>query len=116
MVFINGFTKTKVMNRVKKYNNGTKCTIDSSPICVYFNSSTNNRCLFGCFIPRGHASIKDNFEGPVSELLKKYPDLNDFMPLNYKNIKQFQRLHDVLRLHENLYNVVKSWLEMKVKE
>jgi len=85
-----GWTKSKVMEQVKKYNNGT-CAIDDIG-CLY-RASDGNRCVIGAFIPDGHKAL--DFVGPVDDLLEFHPDLVDLMPFSVGvSLRSFQSVHD----------------------
>lgn len=112
MKLINGWTKEKVMEQVKKYNNGKKCMDNWAPIiCSYLNEN-GNRCLVGCFIPDNHPGLKS--QAPVCNLLNKYPDLRDKMP--FEDMSRFQKVHDYSRESvDNIHSLVADFLGMWVE-
>jgi hypothetical protein len=87
---INGWTKEKVMEQVKKYNNNTKAK--NKIACVYL-APNGNRCAIGCFIPDGHPALTAT-SCAASELVNEYPDLKTVMPFRASELDDFQVAHD----------------------
>lgn len=88
-----GWTKAKVIDRIKKYNNGTPAATDAGQ-CVYL-AKDGNRCFIGAFIPEGHPALFRR-EG-VQFLLVRYPELRHFMPFSLdQELVTFQNVHDYL--------------------
>ena len=83
---INGYTKTKMIAKIKKYNNGKKAIeTDAFEIesCVY-QTKGGNRCAIGCFIPVKYLKDAVQSAGVVSDLLNKVPEVEDYMPLEHR--------------------------------
>jgi hypothetical protein len=91
---INGFTKEKMKEVIRARNNGKKSTaLDNPDLCLY-QSAGGNHCAVGCFIPYGHKAM--SFEGGVSSLFNRYPDLAAVMPLKSPDLQAMQRVHDTI--------------------
>lgn len=108
----NGWTKEKVMEQVKKYNNGTRCQNQYTKECFY--SKDGNRCAVGCFIPDDHIAALE-FRGGSLDLLLEYPELNKFMPFDDpRALSHFQGAHDtgyVDNIHRGIEKFLGEWVE-----
>ena len=111
---VNGWTKEKVMEQVRKYNNGTQAVKDGT--CLYNHNS--NRCAIGCFIPDGHPALGSRER--VITLLSDYPDLISYMPFSDSDaLRYFQRSHDVCDMgHFNgdTYFAIQNFLDIQVSD
>ncbi len=88
----NGWTKSKVLAQVKKYNNGTRAAKPCGG-CMYLMPD-GNRCAVGAFIPDGHAALAS--ESGVKDLLDFFWDLRELMPFSDGvALSAFQRSHDL---------------------
>jgi len=109
---INGWTKEKVMEQVKKYNNGRRAMIGST--CTYLDNE-KNRCAVGCFIPDNHKGLY--CEAPVKYLLLQHPDLEELMPFDIIGLTFFQKAHDDIRndygniVHETIQRFLDTEVE-----
>lgn len=107
----NGWTKEKVMEQVKKYNDGTRAiTLDGA--CTYANGN-NNRCAIGCFIPDNHKALTLN--AGVTYILENFPDLKKYMPFdNAKALNELQSTHDNC-FDINVHESIQMFLDTKVE-
>ena len=115
----NGWTKEKVMEQIKKYNNNTRAIRGTQ--CQY-KDENGNRCAIGCFIPDEHNGL--GFQGGVGDLLKNYPDLKLYMPLDdIMGLESFQVAHDEsysygqdkTKIGLPVYPRIVEWLEENVE-
>lgn len=118
MKLANGWTKATVLAQIKRYNNGTVCSVKEGPVdslsnpCQYKNKE-GNRCFIGCFIPDNHPALRQT-DG-VRYILCEYPDLVEVMPFNdVYNLTKFQKVHDLAT--SELYSVAAKWLDANVEE
>lgn len=110
----NGWTKAKMKNQIKKYNNGT-CSYDPIQImCYYKDPNENNRCAVGCFIPDGHEAL--SLEGNLTELLEKHPTLKKLMPLKEEALYYFQQTHDKEKDTDNMHEILFKWIDENVED
>ncbi len=108
-----GWTKTKVMNRIKKYNNG-KPAKNKDGICLY-KANGGNRCAIGCFIPDGHPALKSRLA--IADLLGEFPDLAKHLPFKgTKALEIFQNAHDGVGSngYSDVHKSVKAFLKEEV--
>lgn len=82
----NGWTKEKVLNQVKKYNNGTRAMKPVGDECSY-RTEDGNRCAVGAFIPDHYDVTAFYFSGAARVLIERYPDLAQYMPFNDRDRK-----------------------------
>lgn len=108
-----GWTKRKVMNRIKEYNDGSRCIeISIENISCVYESKNGNRCAIGCFIPDNHQALSSR--DPVKILLKRYPELVEYMPFHdTEALRDFQNTHDVTFC--DVYESIKKFLDKKVE-
>lgn len=106
-----GWTKAKIMEKIKKYNNGSK-SWEGNSNCVY-QTKTGNRCAIGCFIPDNHPGL--NYEGDVLGLLETYPSLKEYMPFDEPgSLRDFQQAHDTAKSSHEIYKVIEYWIDNKI--
>lgn len=89
-----GWTKQQVLERFKKYNNGTRATYnpeDAKSSCAY-KAPDGNRCAAGVFFPEAHIAL--SLGGSIRYVLKRYPELVDHMPLDADGMSRMQCVHD----------------------
>ena len=92
MAFANGWTKEKVREQVRKYNNGTQARNTPGGFCQY-QAADGNRCFIGAFLPEEHKGLLT--QGAVVELLNTNPDLWSYVPFDdLRLLCQFQDIHD----------------------
>lgn len=108
----NGWTKEKMKNQIKKYNNGTGSYDEDRISYFYENPKDKNRCAVGCFIPDNHKAL--SFNSGVQALLETYKDLNKFMPL--QNMESFQSEHDFSRNSDNMHQILFKWIDENVED
>lgn len=111
MKLINGWTKQRVMEQVKKYNNGTKAYSHITASCEYLTD--NNRCAVGCFIPDGHEALYTRMR--ADKLLERYPELSKVMPFSPTNLIVFQNVHDFTKNGESTYDRIEDFLDTSVR-
>lgn len=116
---INGWTKERVLEQVKKYNKGLPATVRNQA-CAYLTED-GNRCAVGCFIPDGHPSLRAGNTASVGDLLREYPELMENMPFTEgAAIAQFQGAHDACSSDnplrsKDVYAAVTRFLEESVE-
>lgn len=112
---LNGWTKEKMVEQIKKYNNGTKAWSDSISACMYLTSD-NNRCAAGCFIPDAHPGLR--FQGSVDRLVTGHPGLEKLLPLNISGMMMMQNEHDRVSTSENvsMHDILTRWIESNVED
>ena len=108
---INGWTKRKVMNRIKKYNNGKRAVNYTGDRCVYL-APNGNRCAIGCFIPDSHSALCEKCK--VESLIENYPDLTTVMPFEVGGLVLFQTAHDDAPT-EQVHREIKIFLDTFVE-
>lgn len=108
---INGWTKAKVMEQLRKYSNGTRAL--SGGLCAY-QTAGGNRCFIGAFIPEGHEALGVMMN--VVDVLIEYPDLVERMPFTdgpengYGPLVNFQLAHDQCE-HDDTLEAAQRWLD-----
>lgn len=114
---VNGFTKEKMKEYVRKGNNGNRSMnaheSGSGLYCSYL-APDGNKCAIGCFIPDGHQVQKEFMD--VRQVLRTYPDLQEYMPFDDSDIlNDFQMIHDNSypgKVRENLF----KWIDENVED
>lgn len=113
---VNGFTKEKMKEYIRKGNNNEKSTsecFDGRSYCSYL-SYNGNKCAIGCFIPDGHQVQKEFMD--VRQVLRTYPELQEYMPFDDSDIlNDFQMIHDNSypgKVRENLF----KWIDENVED
>ena len=96
-MYKNGFTKRKIMNVIKKNNQGYQAS--SRGACMYRTDTEDvNCCIVGCFIPDNKYSEKME-DHDADSVITDY-NLEQFMPLSTELMEKLQRFHD-----EDLYGL-----------
>jgi hypothetical protein len=108
---INGWTKNKMKEYIVKYNKNTPAVDNQT--CVY-ETEDGNRCAIGIFIPDSF-KIALKFDSGVKKLLDKYPELNDYMPLEIEGLKRMQDIHDN-PFNSNTHAVLLGFVNNEVTE
>ena len=88
MKLTNDWTMERVIELITKY-----VPEERSPMTVeggYAYMAGDRRCAVGCFIPDGHAGLKN--QRWVYGLLEDYPDLK--MPFGVSDLELLQKFHD----------------------
>jgi hypothetical protein len=115
---INGWTKAKMIKQIMKRNNGTRCVVGG--VCLYFRDSDKNSCAVGAFIPRkAYRSAMDNSSNPytATQLLRTFPQLEKYMPLEERALMRLQYEHDTCLEHkDNLWQRLIRWIEKNVED
>lgn len=114
--FSNGWTKQKVMEQIRKYNDGTPA-VGNCGNCLY-EDNKGNRCAIGCFIPDGHPGLQAR-ESDVVALLIRFPDLQDYLPFSELHVlNDFQVCHDACAFdpNKNVHISIENFLNEKVEE
>lgn len=111
---INGYTKAKMIEMIKKYNNGTKAT-NKEGDCQYLTEN-GNRCAVGCFLLEEIARKYTTYS--VYYVSAKSPKVRTLLPLRMNGLSGLQKTHDSydetsnFTLHETLIN----WIENNVED
>lgn len=118
---INGWTKQGIIDHIRKEFKGVSM-IHGGGMCAY-RGENGTKCAVGMFIP--DSEYKTEFEGTVfwrpspfpgmtgntSILSKKYPHLQNFMPLTNDAMDVLQTLHDSCQMvndrKDALPNIIK---------
>lgn len=114
----NGFTKASIRaiidKEVKEFSGYTeKNDLTGFPQThCFYKDNKGNKCGVGAFIPEGHAGQK--FRGTVSNLLRTYPDLQSYMPLEFAGLHSLQIAHDMNR--HDTKKVLLKWVDNNVEE
>ena len=111
--YINGYNYDKTMAKIKEFNNNTRALSVDGMACSYLNSE-GNRCAIGCFLPDKSLSLKYN--GNVENLLKLFPDIMSYMPLQIEGLIGLQRVHDHGMIIRDIYTDISLWLKENVEE
>lgn len=85
----NGWTREKMKEQIRKYNNGTKAIVGNA--CQYLTAD-NNRCAAGCFFPDDHRAL--SYYGNIVDILHSCPDLEEHFPLGWHGMHILQQKHD----------------------
>src|SRR5476651_1935246 len=87
---INGWTKAKILKvmRNRRYN---AAAVNEEGTCKFLTNN-GNRCAVGLFIPKGHEGLRAC--GGVVDLLSKFEDLVEVMPLKLTALQKLQMSHD----------------------
>jgi hypothetical protein len=90
---INGFTKQTIKHKIQ--TEFTDKSMNDVGVCVY-RGVDGRKCIVGIFIP-DDMYVKEmdaNVDTSVAGILKKYPELTTFMPLDLEALKDLQHEHD----------------------
>ena len=90
MAYLNGWTDSTIKKTINK--NFTGRAFNEHGVCKYLTKD-GKKCAVGIFIPDGHEA--QMMEGIVKDLLHKYKDLLDILPLNSNSLLLLQRYHDL---------------------
>lgn len=105
----NGWTRTKIMNRIKKYNYNRVAKNSDAFSCSYLTND-GNRCVIGAFIPDKHAGLESSKS--VRGLLDSYPDLRKYMPSSdLAFLTMLQVTHDRIGKRSEVYPKIKEFLD-----
>jgi hypothetical protein len=117
---INGWTKAKMIERIKQKNDGRgPCqqwkNLPKAGNCRY-RRSDGNCCLVGVFIPDDEYSAQMEGMGVVT-LLKEFPLLNKHMPLDSQGMNVLQGKHDLLEdLDTDIHELATDWINRNVED
>lgn len=126
---INGYTKESLKAKILKNNTGSTALYKQlaesdneycaegdvlNEYCVYFNPVDGNRCAVGCCIPDDF--IEENAEELheevcIKELLSRFPELEESMPMSIKGLDVFQRVHDRHKAPGSLHDKLCDWID-----
>jgi hypothetical protein len=122
---INGYTKKAMIAKILEGNKGWKSTRSSEKngTCVY-RASDGNKCAVGCFIPDELYEPEmdegqSEYDGiDAKTLLKTYPKLNNFMPLEVEGLLELQSVHDAFidGIGVSLKQAIAHWIENNVRD
>lgn len=89
-IYINGFSREKVMSVIRK-NSGGKRSINTNKLGGQYRSESG-QCLVGCFIPDEVFKLEwdDNYS-PVEEI---FNEIENYMPMKIYELVRLQNLHD----------------------
>jgi hypothetical protein len=113
---INGFTKQTIKHKIQ--TEFTDKSLNDIGGCVY-RGMDGRKCIVGCFIPDEmyEPEMDKNADTSVTGILKNYPDLKSFMPLELEALKDLQHEHDEgdyeesVTLKEHLLDWVEKYVE-----
>jgi len=83
----NGYTMESTIEKLCTEFKGKAQELD---LCVYLTNE-GRKCAVGCFFPPGEWT---NFRGSVSQILRCYPQLSAFMPMDEDSLSELQAVHD----------------------
>lgn len=112
---INGFTKQSIKDHITKEFKGK--AMSKTGTCAYAMPD-GRKCAVGLFLPDGHEA-QGSSHG-IFNLLKRYPDLSPFMPLDTNALLGLQTVHDE-RLDSNdsltaQLNILLEWIDTYVAD
>lgn len=117
MKCINGWTKEKMKEQIRKKNNGKQAmrSLENGGTACVYETPDGNHCAVGCFIPEGHPGMRCTDSSNV--LLAEHPDLLSVMPLDGDNLRAFQRQHDgVCPTNEIIHHRLFQWIDNNIKD
>lgn len=104
---INGWTKRKMINHIKKNFKG-KSVDEFSGTCLY-RGPNSKKCVVGIFIPDNlYNNVMDNGLG-LSTITNTIP-----MPLQHSGMANLQDCHDK-SMPKNTLNDILDWIDSNVK-
>lgn len=107
-----GWDVGRVMGLVEKYN--PNVVVQDENGCVY-QDSFGSRCVIGALIPDGHPSLDSEQNTGVDVVLKKFPELMDFMPFeDVEALDRMQAVHDC-SMHGKVYEDIHQFLLLNCK-
>lgn len=110
---INGWTSERMKQAIRSGNDG-KRAMDDAGNCSYLDER-GNKCAVGCFIPEGHAG--QLLLGGAEPLLRSFPDLEGFMPLELAGLKCMQGIHDGCWPGDSdVRDLLDAWIDGNVSE
>ena len=109
---INGWTKTKMKARIRRYNDGTQAKeiVDGQSRCLYI-TPLGNRCAVGCFLTKEQAKEADENQLTGTEVAKRWPEK---MPIPPKGINELQDIHDDCDPSQNVQEELYDWIDKRV--
>jgi len=100
---INGWTKDKVLKRIKKYMHGV-CMVGDN--CMYENKK-GNRCAVGIFLDhRIHKKEVFKYDGDILALNSIY-NIEHTLPFSLQILIKIQKIHDAYRSNAYISQVKK---------
>jgi hypothetical protein len=121
---INNWTKTTIIQHIKDNFKGKASLLneDGSERGYTYKTKDGKKCAVGLFIPEDHRNSSDFFNcvDYSYELLRKFPELNTFMPLDSDALRIFQIKHDEIDIIKNSTvqaqtNILINWIESNVQ-
>ena len=119
---INGWTKAKMIETIRKNNNGTRAFDSVESECMYLTTD-GNRCAVGCFIPDDflndppeHDEDPFMYVGAADGLLEKFPFLRKFMPVEVEALEFMQSVHDDFEGEGDIRDRLTQWIEDNVED
>ena len=114
---INGWTKKKMLEHVT--NNFIYKSVTKDGYCAY-RGENGDKCAVGLFIPDNlYTEDMDNgdkFQNTdVLHILERYPELNNYLPLESEALMDFQKIHDKSFSSSTKLELL-DWIETKVQD
>lgn len=115
-----GWTKDKVMAQFKEKNNGTRAMIitDEDDLGCAYRGVNGNACAAGAFIP-DKLYRKDMEDVPIATVLRKYPRVEKYMPLDSRGMECMQSVHDSCNqeggTNGDTYQAIQNFLDNEVE-
>lgn len=107
---INGWTKVKILEHIKKEFKG-KSMFEDGERCAY-RGPQSRKCAIGMFIPENLYNV--DMEGKSAISVFKFPEIEKVVPLHVKALLQLQIVHDESKPDKTLENMI-DWVETNVK-
>lgn len=92
-IYINGFTRTKVMEVIKSKGLAERCGGEGMTGSCFYRNKIGNMCLIGRFIPDSEYTSEMEFK-TIYTVLDTYSSLHKHMPLDSFQLSQLQSFHD----------------------
>lgn len=119
---INGWNKTKIINRIKRQFKGKSERVGGGACgvsCVY-RAPGGKKCAIGLFIPDSqYKKVMDKGGGMDSDrLIDEFPKLAKVLPLDKEACSEFQSTHDGLSEGESIEDqkaILIQWVKHNVE-
>lgn len=114
---VNGFTKAKMINRIKRDFKGKSL---SGMTCAY-RGDGGKKCAAGLFIAdEDYSSSMDHttLDTDIISIVSRYPKIKRSLPLTVESMREFQTIHDGLKAStstvEEQKQVLIDWVKKNV--
>jgi len=113
---INGWTKQRMLEHVKREFKGKSENLVHYNTCLY-RGPNGTKCAVGMFIPDKlyDSGMDDGSQNDVESLLSEHAELAKIMPLDLLVLKEFQSIHDNSSKDACLSNII-QWIDKNVEE